>query len=131
LPPGRPTPIPSLTTALFPGSGSSSAGRRFTAALDGIEIDEDSYIVIVTRGHLHDHTVLAQALRSTAGYIGMIGSRRKCQLIFQDLLKNGFTAADIRRVYAPIGLPIEAETPEEIGISITAELIKARAERAR
>jgi xanthine dehydrogenase accessory factor len=61
----------------------------------------------------------------------MIGSRRKCDLIFQDLLKNGFTPADIQRVYAPIGLPIEAETPEEIGISITAELIKARAERAR
>jgi xanthine dehydrogenase accessory factor len=61
----------------------------------------------------------------------MIGSRRKCQLIFQDLLKNGFTATDIQRVYAPIGLPIKAETPEEIGVSITAELIKARAERAQ
>jgi xanthine dehydrogenase accessory factor len=105
--------------------------RNFAAALDGIVIDADSYIIIVTRGHLHDQIVLAQALKTPAGYIGMIGSRRKCDLIFQDLLKSGYTSEDIRRVYAPIGLPIEAETPEEIGVSITAELIKVRAEKAR
>jgi xanthine dehydrogenase accessory factor len=115
----------------FPCADQIIVPGSFTAALDGIEIDEDSYIVIVTRGHLHDQTVLAQALKTPAAYIGMIGSRRKCELIFQDLLKNGFTPEDIRRVYAPIGLPIEAETPEEIGVSITAELIKVRAEKAR
>jgi len=115
----------------FPCADQIIIPENFTAALDGIEIDEDSYIVIVTRGHLHDQTVLAQALKTSAGYIGMIGSRRKCELIFQDLLKKGFTPVDIQRVFAPIGLPIEAETPEEIGISITAELIKARAGRAR
>jgi len=115
----------------FPCADQIIVPKNFAAALDGLEIDEDSYIVIVTRGHLHDQIVLAQALKSTAGYIGMIGSRRKCELIFQDLLKNGFTATDIQRVYAPIGLPIKAETPEEIGVSITAELIKARAERAQ
>ncbi len=115
----------------FPCADQIILPENYAAALDEIEIDEDSYIVIVTRGHLHDHTVLAQALRTSAGYIGMIGSRRKCQLIFEDLLKNGFTPEDIQRVYAPIGLPIEAETPEEIGISITAELIKVRAQKAR
>ena len=115
----------------FPYADQIIVPENFSAGLGEFEIDEDSYLVIVTRGHLHDQTVLAQALKTTAGYIGMIGSRRKCELIFQDLLKNGFTPADIQRVYAPIGLPIEAETPEEIGVSITAELIKVRAERAR
>jgi xanthine dehydrogenase accessory factor len=114
----------------FPCADQIIVPENYAVALDGIELDEDSYIVIVTRGHLHDHTVLAQVLRTKAGYIGMIGSRRKCQLIFDDLLKNGFTPADIQRVYAPIGLPIEAETPEEIGVSITAELIKVRAQKA-
>jgi xanthine dehydrogenase accessory factor len=115
----------------FPCADQIIVPENYSSALDGIEIDEDSYIVIVTRGHLHDHTVLAQVLRTRAGYIGMIGSRRKCQLIFDDLLKHGFTPEDIQRVYAPIGLPIEAETPEEIGVSITAELIKVRAQKAR
>ena len=92
-----------------------------------ITVDRDSFIVIVTRGHLHDRTVLAQALKTHAGYIGMIGSRRKCGLIFDDLRRTGFTDADIARVHAPIGLPIAAETPEEIGISIVAEMIQSRA----
>jgi xanthine dehydrogenase accessory factor len=115
----------------FPCADQIIVPEKYAAALEGIEIDEDSYVVIVTRGHLHDHTMLAQVLRTNAGYIGMIGSRRKCQLIFDDLLKNGFTPEDIQRVYAPIGLSIEAETPEEIGVSITAELIKVRAQKAR
>ena len=115
----------------FPCADQIIVPDNFSTALDGIEIDQDTYIVIVTRGHLHDQTVLAQALKTPAGYIGMIGSRRKCELIFQALLKNGYTAEDIRRVYAPIGLPIKAETPEEIGVSITAELIKVRAEKTR
>jgi xanthine dehydrogenase accessory factor len=96
-------------------------------AMSQIKVERDSFIVIVTRGHLHDHTVLGQALKTNAGYIGMIGSRRKCKLIFDELLKEGFTETDIQRAHAPIGLPIQAETPEEIGISIVAEMIQARA----
>jgi xanthine dehydrogenase accessory factor len=92
-----------------------------------LPVDSYSFLVIVTRGHLNDRLVLAQALKTTAGYIGMIGSRRKCELIYQELSKEGFTKQDIQRVHAPIGLPIQAETPEEIGISITAEMIQARA----
>ena len=92
-----------------------------------IPIDRDSFIVIVTRGHLNDLTVLAQVLKFDAGYIGMIGSRRKCELIFQELRRMGFQDEDIQRVHAPIGIPISAETPEEIGISIVAEMIQARA----
>jgi xanthine dehydrogenase accessory factor len=85
------------------------------------------YIVIVTRGHLQDYQVLEQALQTHAGYIGMIGSRRKNQLIFQTLREKGFPEEKIQRVHAPIGLAIGAETPEEIGISILAELIQFRA----
>jgi xanthine dehydrogenase accessory factor len=99
----------------------------FSNALGKISIDRDSYIVIVTRGHLNDLTVLAQVLRCPAGYIGMIGSRRKCGLIFEELRRMGFSEEDLQRVHAPIGISIAAETPEEIGISIAAEMIQSRA----
>jgi len=90
-------------------------------------VDENAFVVIVTRGHLHDKTVLAQALRTRAAYIGMIGSRTKRNKIYRALLDQGFTQEDLGRVHAPIGIEIEAETPEEIAISIVAELIHERA----
>lgn len=91
----------------------------------------EDYVVIVTRGHMHDRDVLTQALRTDAGYIGMIGSSRKRRAVYDSLLDNGFTEADLERVFSPIGLPIGADTPEEIGVSIVAELIKVRAGRRR
>lgn len=94
-------------------------------------LDDDSYLVIVTRGHLHDKTVLEQSLRTKAGYIGMIGSRRKQHLLYAELLGKGFTKEDLQRVHNPIGLDIHAETPEEIAVSIVAELINARAQAGR
>jgi xanthine dehydrogenase accessory factor len=100
---------------------------NFDAALKGLEINADSYLVIVTRGHAHDQTLLRQALSTPAGYIGMIGSRRKRDTIYQNLLAEGYTEADIARVNSPIGLTIGADTPEEIGVSIAAELIAVRA----
>jgi xanthine dehydrogenase accessory factor len=98
----------------------------FDQAFANLEIDSDSYVVIVTRGHLHDKTVLEQALRTKAGYIGMIGSKRKRDMLYQTLLNEGYTQEDIDRVYCPIGLNIGGETPEEIAVSIVAELIKVR-----
>lgn len=94
-------------------------------------LDADSYVVIVTRGHAHDRTVLTQVLRTGAGYIGMIGSRRKTNLIYQALLKEGFSQDDLDRVYTPIGLPIGGETPQEIGMSIVSEMIQVRSKRDR
>ncbi|MGA7826977.1 MAG: XdhC family aldehyde oxidoreductase maturation factor [Geobacteraceae bacterium] len=94
---------------------------------NGLEIGRDSYLVIVTRGHLHDKTVLEQSLRTDAGYVGMIGSRRKQRLVYDELLGKGFCEDDFKRVHNPIGLDISAETPEEIAVSIVAELIAARA----
>lgn len=111
----------------FPDSDEVLVLESFTDCLAALPIDESSFIVIVTRGHVNDLVVLAQALKTRAGYIGMIGSRRKCEMIFQELRRSGYGEADLRRVNAPIGLPIRAETPEEIGISITAEMIAARA----
>jgi xanthine dehydrogenase accessory factor len=101
----------------------------FTAALRGIPVDPDSYLVILTRGHHHDQTVLRQALGTDAGYIGMIGSRRKRDAIYAALRDEGFTDADFARVHCPIGVGIQAETPAEIAVSIVAELIAARASR--
>jgi xanthine dehydrogenase accessory factor len=98
----------------------------FQNASSRLVLDEDSYVVIVTRGHAHDKTVLTQALRTTAEYIGMIGSRRKIKLIFESLLMEGFTRDDLQRVHAPIGLPIGGETPQEIGVSIVAQMIELR-----
>lgn len=87
----------------------------------------DDYLVIVTRGHVHDRDVLAEALKTEAGYIGMIGSSRKIRGVFDSLLKSGFSQQDLDRVHSPIGLSIGANTPEEIAVSIVAELIQARA----
>ncbi len=114
----------------FPTADRLVVLNSFENILAQAPLDQDSFAVIVTRGHLNDLEVLAQVLRSEAGYIGMIGSRRKVALIFEELRRRGYSEEDIRRVHAPIGLPISAETPEEIGISIVAEMIQER-NRAR
>jgi xanthine dehydrogenase accessory factor len=85
------------------------------------------FVAIVTRGHQHDTAVLARALTTRAGYVGMIGSRRKRTATYAALLAQGFSKAELARVHCPIGLGIFAETPEEIAVSIVAELIKIRA----
>ncbi|RLC07086.1 MAG: XdhC/CoxI family protein [Deltaproteobacteria bacterium] len=113
----------------FPGADQILVLDTFEDALPGLSIDTSSYIVILTRGHRHDQTVLSQALKTGAGYIGMIGSRKKRDTIYRNLLNDGFTSEDIARVHSPIGLEIKAETPEEIGVSIVAELILERAKR--
>jgi xanthine dehydrogenase accessory factor len=101
--------------------------ENFGNAFSGVAIGREDLIVILTRGHLHDKTVLAQALNTDAGYIGMIGSRKKRNAIYGALLKDGFSQADLDRVHSPIGLSIGAETPEEIAVSIVAEMIRHRA----
>ena len=87
---------------------------------------ESSYIVIVTRGHRDDMRMLRWAVQTPARYIGMIGSKRKTITIFKELQIEGLAAHLFDRVHAPVGLDIGAITPEEIAVSITAELIAAR-----
>jgi xanthine dehydrogenase accessory factor len=103
----------------------------FKNCFDQLEFTPETYAVIVTRGHLHDKTVLEEVLKRPTRYVGMIGSRRKREMIYQALREEGTSAESIERVRSPIGLEIGAETPEEIAISITAELIKTRAEGLR
>jgi xanthine dehydrogenase accessory factor len=98
----------------------------FEHAAAQIKPSESSYIVIVTRGHRDDMRVLRWAVQTPARYIGMIGSKRKTIGIFQELQKEGLAAHLFDRVHAPVGLDIGAITPEEIAISITAELIAKR-----
>jgi xanthine dehydrogenase accessory factor len=88
--------------------------------------DEDTFVIILTRGHSFDRDVLEQALHTNARYIGMIGSRAKRASIYEQLYAKGFTERDIARVHSPIGLDIAAQTPEEIAVSIAAELIRVR-----
>ena len=113
----------------FPDADEIIVPESMDAPLLEAGFGSNSYIVIVTRGHVHDELVLRAALRTQAGYIGMIGSKRKRETIYKNMLGDGYEQSDIDRVYSPIGLEIGAETPEEIAISIAAELIKARAEK--
>jgi len=87
---------------------------------------ESSYIVIVTRGHRDDMRMLRWAVQTPARYVGMIGSKRKTITIFKELQAEGLPAHLFDRVHAPVGLDIGAITPEEIAVSITAELIAKR-----
>ena len=91
-----------------------------------INITNNDFIVIMTRGHAYDYIVEKQILRSGAYYIGVIGSRNKNRVIKENLLADGFSENEIDSVCAPIGLSISADTPEEIAISIAAELILFR-----
>lgn len=91
-----------------------------------LPVDEDSFLVIVTRGHEHDNTLLAQALLTRARYIGMIGSRRKTGLVFKQLQENGFSEEHLSRVHASIVPDIESENPQQIALSIVAEMVRVR-----
>jgi len=94
-----------------------------------ISIDQNSYIIIATRGHVDDTEVLGEVLRSGARYIGMLGGRKKRDEACDELEKKGFSAADLEGLHCPIGLNINAVTPEDITVSIAAELVMVRREK--
>ena len=96
---------------------------------DYLALGPEDYVVVVTEGHRHDFAVERQALGHELAYIGAIGSKTKTAAVNQRLLDCGFTQADLERLHAPIGLPIKSATPEEIAVSIAAEMILVRAER--
>jgi len=91
-----------------------------------LEPDESSWIVIVTRGHHLDKDALQAALETNATYVGMIGSPSKVKRIFKELLKEGISRERLEQVHAPIGLDLGAETPDEIALSIAAEMVMIR-----
>jgi len=98
--------------------------QPFQTTLRHWPINNDTYIVLVTRGHSHDVESLIEVLNSPARYIGMIGSKRRVKAVFELLTQErGLNSQEFNRVYAPIGLDIGAESPAEIAISIMAEII--------
>jgi xanthine dehydrogenase accessory factor len=99
---------------------------EFSTALDQLDITPSTYVVLVTRAHTFDVHALRKIVRQPAGYIGMIGSRRRVYAVFKLLSDEGVPLDDLLRVHAPIGLDIKTETPGEIAISVGAELLKAR-----
>lgn len=88
--------------------------------------EENVYYVVVTRGHAADQICVEQILKRSYAYLGMIGSKTKVKKTFEILLEKGFSQEQIDRVHAPIGLPIMAQTPEEIAVSIFAEIIACK-----
>ena len=98
----------------------------FRTGLSQTSVTVNTFILVITRGHSHDHAALEQAIRTEARYVGLVGSRRKIQLIVENLLEQGYEPDRFNRLYAPIGLAIGSETPEEIAVSVVAELIAIR-----
>jgi xanthine dehydrogenase accessory factor len=98
----------------------------FSTALDSVTITPSTYVVLVTRAHTYDVHALRKLVSKPAGYIGMIGSRRRVYAVFKLLHEEGVPLDDLLRVHAPIGLDIKTETPGEIAISVGAEILKAR-----
>ena len=94
-----------------------------------VELKAEDYMIAMTRGHLHDLIVQSWALKAQPRYIGVIGSRKKVAFATKELLKQGFSAEVIASCHSPIGLDIGADTPEEIAVSVAAELIAARYQR--
>jgi xanthine dehydrogenase accessory factor len=100
--------------------------KDFERAFEGLAVGKNTFIVIATRGHNHDLDAVRAALGTDADYIGLLGSRRKKGLLFRSLAESGFSQTDIGRVVIPVGVEIGSVTPEEIAVSIMAQIIHRR-----
>ena len=100
----------------------------FERAFEGLAVGKNTFVVVATRGHNHDLDAVKAALGTDAGYIGLLGSRRKKGLLFRSLAESGFSQTDIARVVIPVGIDIGSVTPEEIAVSIMAQIIHQRRE---
>jgi len=105
----------------------------YEEAFRKIGVTDNSYVVIVTRGHVGDRKVLELlfSLGFPPAYIGMIGSVRKRDVVYQAMIETGISEETLATVHSPIGLDIGAQTPEEISVSIIAEVIRVRASRGK
>lgn len=102
--------------------------ESFYDVFNHLNFTGSEYVVIVTRGHQYDRDVLTESLKKETKYIGMIGSRRKVKMVLEHMKEIGLDPEAVDKVYSPIGLSINAETPQEIAVSIVAELVKVRRE---
>lgn len=129
-----------FNTVIYDDRADFSNPQRFPQSLETISapyeelfehitLTDQDYVLIMTRGHLCDYEVQRQVMKTPACYIGVIGSRAKIHHVTEKLLRDGFTQEEIDRCHTPVGVPIGAETPEEIAVSIAAELILERSRR--
>lgn len=100
--------------------------EEFMPALRGISYGPTTYVVVITRGHEHDAVCLGEVLKHETGYVGLIGSRRRVRFVLEMLGNQGIAREKLANVFTPIGIPIGAESPEEIALSIAAELVCVR-----
>lgn len=91
-----------------------------------LRLDQDSFVIIATPGHLHDFEAVRGCLATNAGFVGLLGSRRKREALLKTLAEEGYDFAGQERVITPVGLAIGAQTPEEIAVSVVAQLIEKR-----
>lgn len=100
--------------------------ENFTIALRDMPLGPSVYVVIITRGHEHDVDCLMEILPREAAYVGLIGSRRRVSFVLQWMEEKGFSRERLKGVFTPIGIPLGAESPEEIALSIVSELVCVR-----
>lgn len=100
--------------------------EEFTTALRDLPMNDSNFVVIITRGHVHDADCLREILKKETAYVGLIGSRRRVRFVLEMMGQQGASKKRLREVFTPIGAPIGAESPEEIALSITAELVCVR-----
>ncbi len=98
----------------------------FTETLHAMPLNPSTYVVVITRGHEHDAECLAEILKKETAYIGLIGSRRRVRFVLEMLGREGIPQERLNKVFTPIGLPIGAESPDEIALSIISELVCVR-----
>ena len=108
----------------FPGCDVIAAD--FAVTLQDLNLNHSTFVVVITRGHEHDADCLMEILKKETAYIGLIGSRRRVRFVLEMLQKQGIAKERLQEVFTPIGTPIGAETPEEIALSIIAELVCVR-----
>lgn len=109
----------------FPHAADIQVGP-FAEVLERLDINAQTFVVVVTRGHVWDETAVRIALKKTPAYVGMIGSKRRAKATLERLAEHGYTPEELRRVHTPLGLDIAAETPSEIAVAIAAEIIRVR-----
>jgi xanthine dehydrogenase accessory factor len=99
---------------------------EYQDAIEKLEFNESTYVVILTHKHAHDFEVIQECLKKPHCYVGMIGSKKKVETVFSNLRKKGVSDEVIESIHAPIGMEIAANTPAEIAISISAQLVVVR-----
>ena len=109
----------------FPHAADIRVGP-FGEVLRSLDINEQTFVVVVTRGHVHDEESVRVALSQNPAYVGMIGSKRRAKTTLERLAEQGYSPEQLSRIHTPMGLDIAAETPAEIAVAIAAEIVRAR-----